>query len=513
MAGILDLPNELLLNIADRLRHDGLMSRTYSRKHKDLRQLALTCRQLLPIAQDALYSDAFIGTTRSAQNGPTRIARFARTLLKRPDLASKVKVLRLKTTSDPPAHSRTCVRSPFAMDDCDCGWKEIVDLCRTFLETTKTETGLSLLDRSWINWLEQRHEPALAGIILFLTPAVRTLTLELQNKGSGRGMDGHRRVFDAEHIELRQLFGTLPEHPEFAIEQVLGLNNVTKLYTAGWVPSSIIALPRLEASKLSLLNHRYSNAPLHLKRHSGLGGLTLSTTLKRLTVRLDVSIAYSAVAPGPNTMHTHLGTTMKGLTSLTHLYLQLTSSFEHSDIYLPPGTWDKVILTLESNSLLHLMMDASDVDDSIEDYESYEAVVDSMRPITTLTRLPRLRKLCAPQSAFFSIDHDFEKCDLPMTIETIGIINPSKAANRYAEHILENREKWPHLSIIRLWMDGRHLEREPRLMEDSYEEEDDEWKEDFNVSNSIWKEMKSSGIKTKRMRGREGWRKGSMGRR
>jgi hypothetical protein len=149
MAGLLDLPNELLLKIADRLRHDGPTSRTNSTVYKDFRQLALTCQQLLPVAQEALYIDVFIGTARSARQGPTRIARFTRTLLNRPDLAGRVKVLRLKTTSDPPPHSSACASFVSStLYGCNCGWKETVDLCRTFLETTKTESGLSLLDRS-----------------------------------------------------------------------------------------------------------------------------------------------------------------------------------------------------------------------------------------------------------------------------------------------------------------------------------------------------------------------------
>jgi hypothetical protein len=140
-----------------------------------------------------------------------------------------------------------------------------------------------------------------------------------------------------------------------------------------------------------------------------------------------------------------------------------------------------------------------------------------MRPITTLTGLPQLRRLCAPQSASFYVDQSFETCNLPVTIESIGIIDSSKAANRYAEHILENRENWPHLAMIKLWISGvfdrKHREREARIMEESDEEEADEWKQHFEVGNSIWEEAKSSGIKMRKMQHQEGWRKGSMSRR
>jgi hypothetical protein len=50
-------------------------------------------------------------------------------------------------------------------------------------------------------------------------------------------------------------------------------------------------------------------------------------------------------------------------------------------------------------------------------------------------------------------------------------------------------------------------------MEESDEEEADEWKQHFQVGNSIWEEAKSSGIQRRKMRHQEGWRKGSMSRR
>jgi hypothetical protein len=80
MAELLDLPAELLLNVANRLKHHGSTSNTYE-SDRDVRQFALTCRQLMPIAQDALYSKAVVGKSSTTTRGLTCIALPARTLL------------------------------------------------------------------------------------------------------------------------------------------------------------------------------------------------------------------------------------------------------------------------------------------------------------------------------------------------------------------------------------------------------------------------------------------------
>ncbi|KAF1941644.1 hypothetical protein EJ02DRAFT_195594 [Clathrospora elynae] len=84
-----NLPNELLSNIA--LQLDGLTEQL------DLRQLALVCRALRPIAQEALLrSPAFRYQYDDIIR--SRIILFARTLAKRPDIAQKVKQLTIRLT-------------------------------------------------------------------------------------------------------------------------------------------------------------------------------------------------------------------------------------------------------------------------------------------------------------------------------------------------------------------------------------------------------------------------------
>jgi hypothetical protein len=70
---------------------------------------------------------------------------------------------------------------------------EIMRLCREFLETATTRTGLSLQDETWMSHREQQDETAFCGVVLSLASSVNTLLLELSNK-AGRSIneEGYR---------------------------------------------------------------------------------------------------------------------------------------------------------------------------------------------------------------------------------------------------------------------------------------------------------------------------------
>jgi hypothetical protein len=144
-------------------------------------------------------------------------------------------------------------------------------------------------------------------------------------------------------------------------------------------------------------------------------------------------------------MYAHFRTTTRSLASLAHLHLQLTSSFnEWQAAHLPRVTYDNIISTLKSKSLEHLSLGVSKLKGKLTD----EDFVDKLRPITTFARLPNLRRFDALEEAFFSVDRNFHVCELPATIQNIGIIDATWACKRYAKHLLDNREKWPALDKV-----------------------------------------------------------------
>ncbi|KAF1933767.1 uncharacterized protein M421DRAFT_88908 [Didymella exigua CBS 183.55] len=80
------LPEELLLQIALQLPD--------SATPKHLKDLSLTSRKLQPIAQEALHTTARLAISCGCHPKVNTVVRLLRTLLDRPDLASKVKTLR-----------------------------------------------------------------------------------------------------------------------------------------------------------------------------------------------------------------------------------------------------------------------------------------------------------------------------------------------------------------------------------------------------------------------------------
>jgi hypothetical protein len=95
-----DIPNELLLNIANQFV-DG--PQPIRQAQHDLCSLALSSRHYKAIAQEVLHSsvairapavEACLSNTQMAKPvGLSRIALLCRTLLRRPDLAKKVRQL------------------------------------------------------------------------------------------------------------------------------------------------------------------------------------------------------------------------------------------------------------------------------------------------------------------------------------------------------------------------------------------------------------------------------------
>lgn len=82
------LPEELLLQVALQLPD--------SATPKDLKNLSLTSRKLRPIAQEALHATARLAISCGCHSKVNAVVKLLRTLLDRPDLASKVKILRFR---------------------------------------------------------------------------------------------------------------------------------------------------------------------------------------------------------------------------------------------------------------------------------------------------------------------------------------------------------------------------------------------------------------------------------
>ena len=450
MSEFLDLPEELLLAIVNRVQYDTSTSR---QDYRDLRSIALSCLKLRPIAQEVLHTEVTIQRARSLR-GLNNLAYLARTLIQRPDLALKVRTLDLGIIGNPVMHSSDCSHLIHPEEqDCTCRLKGVISLCIVYLRTVITIDGLSLHNQSWVKNIREGLQLAIVGLILCITPRLESLALGYRKQRLAYPTGFHTKPIGMEHIGFNDLFGSATEIPGFSIERIKGFTKLTRLSTNTFPTANILRLPQLEALELGLLDNQYNEAPTYIRRSINSADITLSTTLIHLVVQLDKLALYSDRVIEMAGMYKHLRNTIKNLAALKYLSLNFGCSWgnrfntELGD--LSEASYEYVTSKLESLSLTHLTLDIEDTKRTWFD-ESYDAVlVEEIYPMTSFVRLPNLRYITAPQEAFFT-PHDYDKCDLPTSIEVIGIISPTHATTDYISHLLGHQERWPNLRLTRL---------------------------------------------------------------
>ena len=180
----------------------------------------------------------------------------------------------------------------------------------------------------------------------------------------------------------------------------------------------------------------------HLRTAITMDGLSLYNQNWAINIRNGLQIAG---------MYGHLRKTIKSLTALKYLSLQFGSCwgnrFNTELGELSEASYKYVASKLESLSLTHLALDVEDIKRTWFD-EFFDVVpVEEIYPMTSFVRLPNLRYITAPQEAFFSL-YDSEKYNLPESIESIGIIDPTTETMEYLSHLSSHQEQWPNLRLI-----------------------------------------------------------------
>jgi hypothetical protein len=225
------LPNELLLGIAKRVRNNDSLRDAYW----DLRHLALSCRELRPIAQEALLEHVNLEIEIPADAGterPSYIVQFLCLLLSRQGLARKVKTLRLHAYTHSHDFAESCAGTvPYHMGDYQSSydWCEVIRANEDFVRSKRLPNGSALHNAIWIKAIRRAWEPALAGILLACTPAVDTLNIQSYCDAENWGATMPKNLSD--------WFGTLADHRDFDLTAIPGLSNVRKLHSDRLLPS------------------------------------------------------------------------------------------------------------------------------------------------------------------------------------------------------------------------------------------------------------------------------------
>jgi hypothetical protein len=298
MVQLQDLPTELLIHATSCV--DNIA---------DLCNLALTCRQLLLIAQECLYSSVVLNNVEATDEDiPSFTLRFLRTVLQRPLLAKLVKCLDMTYAerffnheSSDPEHLQ-----------CMCSHTSLRYMVRDVFADKSTA------DSAWILEANNAWEPALLGIILVKLIGLRALRLSCATKDDSQGQDLGRPL--RKHVNLKSLFG----HSTRSCygELTHALQRLEKLEFSDTSSWDFTVLPSVKQLTLGL-TFPHSHHDLVTRPSVPLQQYTASfATVSSLILNCDLTIL-SSDTPENDVMTAYLQDLLSLLTCLRKLVIRL----------------------------------------------------------------------------------------------------------------------------------------------------------------------------------------------
>jgi hypothetical protein len=303
--------------------------------------------------------------------------------------------------------------------------------------------------------LDEGFDSDFAAIVLCVVPNVKTLALRHKFHDMFHYIDWPGLVPGQRRLVPNIYYDDLLKSQELSTKLIKDLALVTQVHTNSFPPVRILQLPKLGTLELRLFdNHGSWDLPNTMTYKP------LDPMLYSVLTRLFVYLYISALCSSNGGIYDHLKKTIKDLLSLTSLSLYSRNVFidraDGSPYQLRAGSYAHVTSTLEHISSKRLILLIEEAGAELKTFEN-KPFLDGLRPITTFALLPELQSLAASQEAFCSYHKDYEAidtCDLPTTIERIGITNSTDEINEYITHVLDHQRDWRKLSLIRLGLSG-----------------------------------------------------------
>lgn len=480
MARISDLPDHILLGIV----HDVASEATKS----SLQNLCLVSRKIGHIAQLVLYRAPSLEPT-VIDNGNSAIFQFARTLVRRPDLNTLVHELdisvydqnsnQIEKGSDEEEASEgheTDDSSPSK----EWNWEEPLE---SFIQALK-EQPLTVVTDSWVRLLRRGSPLAVCGFILARTTSLRHL--QIREFGSFWGSE-------TRHLSSRDLFGISDIF--FPFEHIPAVQGLRSLTTHGLIPSGLISLPELQQVRFALENRGWwlpTEVRLPHWRSETITHMIIDVDIEILEGRISYIDENDSVYEQKenNRTHQYLKDLLFRIKQLEYLEIRLSrsenpSTSAYDSFYGCPPSFARLMRLLRSETLRHLIIETS----NINPLEFFENFASQLHPMTTLRRLPKLRRIAAPQEAFlYRGDHKKSSLSVTLpsvllaTIETLEIIDSTIAYNALANHLARHRIICPHLQEVVLWCDRQ----DSTLALDA--------REDVQTEHDAWQRLRDTGV-------------------
>ncbi|KAF9696625.1 hypothetical protein EKO04_005194 [Ascochyta lentis] len=395
------LPEELLLQVAFHLPD--------SATPQHLKNLCLASRKLRPIAQEALYTTARLAISCGCHPKVNALVKLLRTLLDRPDLASKVKALRFRAV-------RKCVEKVYV----EHGFDFLHFHARCISKLDELGYGSTHL---WRRSIDNSIESAFGGLLLALLPNLTDLDFWIKD---------HQRGPPSSEC-ISGLWGaTSPPH---AILQ--GWKNISHLVTGD---TSLLKCG-IEFDKLTSLDLRTISIGTVL-RLNGPGSLQGAENLVDLTLTLSIQFADRPLVEKAEIEFSELleALACRALKNLKILFINdgyhigddLTTELNAGYFLDQLRSFQK---TLES---LSITLETADDDGELE------WLVDMCQhPTTSLKGFTALKSLVIPQpfiftarSASWNTEDSCQPRNLPPNLEQLELLYPHEDVEEWAEGFL-----------------------------------------------------------------------------
>ena len=425
MAQLENLPDELLLDVALRLQPP------------DLKDLALIARKFRDIAQEALHTSINLMTYYQS------LPELLRTVVKRPDLAKKVRSLQITGYCGP----RRVYRSAVGHDDC---WDQVVTHARK-------STHSWLIDQmKWASSVKEGDLYACIGLLLVLTDQLQILTF----------CSGDNEYFMTP-ASLSLTFPGIAERHAVTAPGTLLLPRLRWLSVAwGKMDRSWSTFPKLLHLELDctgpvawdkepvILFHGITTLTLHrptLYESQPANAQDLSPFFERFPALRSLHLCFTNWKENDNDM-------CDGIRVL-YGYHECCIPTEERICYPGQGFTSSIIidpLIPASHLLEELELKCFDTGD----YKT----IDYLRPSRSLQRFTMIKRLFIPQGVLINstpVDcsplHPFEA--LPPNVEYLNVADPTTAVIEWISGVLDDRSKLRSLKRISLDFDNDPKQR------------------------------------------------------
>ncbi|KAH6622052.1 hypothetical protein C7974DRAFT_314779, partial [Boeremia exigua] len=392
------LPDELLLQVALHLPDSGAP--------RDLKNLSLTSRKLRSIAQEGLFRTARLAICCGCHPKVNALILLLRTLLDRPDLATKVKLIRFRAV-------RKTVEKLYTEQGFDL--PEFRNRCISKL------AGLGYHStHPWWRSINNSVESAFGGLLLALLPNLTDLDFWIKD---------HQRGPPSSECISGLWGGTSP--PEAILH---GWKNVTHLTTGD---TSMLKCG-IHLEKLTLLDLRTVSIGTVL-RLNGPGSLQGAENLESLALTVSIQFADRPLVEKAEITFSELldALACRALKKLKIAFIndgyhigddlttELSASYFLDQLCSVERTLETLSITLETTE---------------EDGELDWLIDMCQHPTTSMKRFSALRTLTIPQpfvfnaqSTTFSVDDHCRPKDLPPNLEQLELLWPYEGVVQWAE--------------------------------------------------------------------------------